>query len=302
MTAKYAIRAGPTGIHLFDRQSGTNILCDEVIVPPSLWSRCPRQVSIALTNACDLRCAFCYAPKISAGLDNTIVSRWLVELSDHGCLGVGFGGGEPMLYPALVDVCGFATENTRLAVTITTHGHHITESIAEALRGKVNFIRVSVDAVGLKYEAIRGRSFEQLRNKICLIRALSPFGVNCVVNSMTVDGLSALSEFAANEGASEILLLPQRKTNKAPGVDFPTMERLRAWIGSYRGPLQLSISEEAADGLPVHMDGSGEQGPRSYAHIDAKGTLRRTSFDSLGAPIGQSSILEALDVLARQTT
>jgi hypothetical protein len=95
MTAKYAIRAGSTGIHLFDRQSGTNILCDEVIVPPSLWSRCPRQVSIALTNACDLRCAFCYAPKISAGLDNTIVSRWLVELSDHGCLGVGFGGGDP---------------------------------------------------------------------------------------------------------------------------------------------------------------------------------------------------------------
>ena len=44
------IRKGPDGIHFFDRNSGTNLLLDEVVSPPETWSKSPRQVSIALTN------------------------------------------------------------------------------------------------------------------------------------------------------------------------------------------------------------------------------------------------------------
>src|SRR5665213_1796872 len=57
------MRYGPAGVHLFDRASGVNLLLDELPVPPELWSLAPRQVSIALTNACDLDCPYCYAPK-----------------------------------------------------------------------------------------------------------------------------------------------------------------------------------------------------------------------------------------------
>jgi hypothetical protein len=48
------VRTGPDGVHLFDRNSGLNVLFDEALVPKHRWSRAPRQVSIALTNACDL--------------------------------------------------------------------------------------------------------------------------------------------------------------------------------------------------------------------------------------------------------
>ena len=60
-------RFGPSGIHLFERAGGLNILLDEVTVHRSCWSRGPRQVSIALTNRCDLACVHCFAPK-SRGL------------------------------------------------------------------------------------------------------------------------------------------------------------------------------------------------------------------------------------------
>ena len=60
------IRKGPDGIHFFDRVSGTNLLLDELIPPPETWSKSPRQVSIALTNRCDLTCPHCYAPKTKA--------------------------------------------------------------------------------------------------------------------------------------------------------------------------------------------------------------------------------------------
>ena len=87
------IRLSRRGVQWFDRVSGLNILLDEVSIPPERWSRAPRYVSIALTNACELRCAFCYAPKTPARLDASVVSGWIDELDLAGCLRVGFGGG-----------------------------------------------------------------------------------------------------------------------------------------------------------------------------------------------------------------
>jgi sulfatase maturation enzyme AslB (radical SAM superfamily) len=98
-TESQAIKArlGSDGIHLFDRQSGVNILLDEVHVPVEERSRAPRFVSFALTNLCDLACAFCYAPKYPATLDFDHIVRWARELDKNGTLGIGFGGGEPTL-------------------------------------------------------------------------------------------------------------------------------------------------------------------------------------------------------------
>src|SRR5205809_6090953 len=62
------MRPGPSGIHFFCRETGLNVLCDEVREPCISWAAAPRQVSIALTNACDLTCPYCYAPKNYATL------------------------------------------------------------------------------------------------------------------------------------------------------------------------------------------------------------------------------------------
>src|SRR3712207_8761783 len=38
------VRAGPDGLHFFDRRTGLNVLLDEVQVDPALWAEAPRQV------------------------------------------------------------------------------------------------------------------------------------------------------------------------------------------------------------------------------------------------------------------
>jgi sulfatase maturation enzyme AslB (radical SAM superfamily) len=131
-------RCSAAGIHFFDRTTGLNVLLDEISVPVSLHSRAPRQVSIALTNRCDLACAHCYAPKSRDQLRFDVVTRWLAELDSHGALGVGFGGGEPTLYPEFERLCQHVARETRLSLSFTTHGHHIDDVRAEALRGSVN--------------------------------------------------------------------------------------------------------------------------------------------------------------------
>lgn len=132
----FKLRAGPSGLHLFDRKTGWNVLVDEMRIPPTQWARAPRQTSIALTNACDLDCPYCYAPKTFGLLDADQVAAWLRELDDNGCFGVGFGGGEPTLHCNFIEICRQAAEQTNLAVTFTTHAHRITHRYVDQLKGE----------------------------------------------------------------------------------------------------------------------------------------------------------------------
>lgn len=291
-------RLGPDGIHLFDRSSGLNMLIDEASIAKDRWSQAPRQVSVALTNACELSCAYCYAPKNHAQLAPERLSAWMVELDDCGTLGVGFGGGEPTLYRHLPEICHFAVEQTSLAITMTTHGHRWDTDLVAQLRGAVHFVRVSLDGVGATYERLRRRSFTALRERIDLIRTAFPIGLNCVVNADTVGQLTQVAHLAAAHGASELLLLPEQRTGARAGLAPRVVSDLKAWVLAYEGPVPLAISEAGAAGLPTAVALKKEVGLRSYAHIDASGLARPTSYSTIGEPVVEDGVLAALRRLA----
>jgi pyruvate-formate lyase-activating enzyme len=293
-------RLGPDGIHIFDRRSGLNLLIDDTEVPEELWDRAPRQVSIALTNACNLDCPYCYAPKAAAVLDAGRLCAWIEELDAAGCLGVGFGGGEPTLYRRLPELCRQITDRTALAVTMTTHGHQWTPQLANALAGHVHFVRVSVDGVGAMYERLRNRPFSDLVNRLTLIGDSFAFGINCVVNTATFPDLDAVADLASGLSAAELLLLPERPARGRPGMDSALMRRLHEWIGAYRGPVPLAISEGDAGPLATAVPLPHEMGLRAYAHIDASGMLKRTSYDRVGETIDDRGVLAAVVRLQRE--
>ena len=81
-----AIRFSEAGVHLFDRVTGLNVLIDEVEGVSIQISLAPRYLSVALTNACELHCKYCYAAKHPAMLDASLVVDWAVELDRAGCL------------------------------------------------------------------------------------------------------------------------------------------------------------------------------------------------------------------------
>lgn len=282
---------------MFNRNSGLNVLLDEIHVPASLHSRAPRQVSIALTNRCDLSCSHCYAPKSRNQLRFDVVTQWLAELDSHGALGVGFGGGEPTLYPEFERLCQHVARETGLSVSFTTHGHHIDDVLAEGLRGSVNFVRVSMDGVGATYESIRRRSFTALVARLENIRSISRFGVNVVINESTLPDLNDVALVAADAGACELLLLPQVPVRGVPVIPPATLQDLRRWVDSYRGPLKLCINEASADGFPTCDPLAEERGLHAYAHIDAMGVLKPSSYAEAGAQIGEGGVLQAIDQL-----
>ena len=291
------IRLGPDGIHIFDRNSGVNVLLDEIVPPKHRWAFSPRQVSIALTNACDLECTHCYASKVSARLEFESVKRWMLELDKAGCLGVGFGGGEPMLYPKIQELCKFGRTHTNLAITMTSHGHMLSASLADALKPSVNFLRISMDGVHQNYERIRGRSFGTLLEKLALIKGKIPFGINYVVNEITVDDLTKAAEIAEEFQAREFLLLPEEAHGRGSAVTQKTLNKLSNWIDCYRGGLQLSISSSHSKLIKYQPPLPSEVEEIAFAHIDAKGILKRCSFDTTGQLIDDSGVISAFKKL-----
>lgn len=294
---QFKIRAGPSGIHIFDRATGLNVLLDEIQVSSDTWARAPRHVSIALTNACDLSCRHCFVPKKSSELDFERVKKWLKELDENGCLGIGFGGGEPTLYPDLPGLCRYATQDTSLAVTLTTHAHNFDAKLVDELTGNVHFVRVSMDGIGATYEFLRGASFSDFLRYLEFVRSVSPFGINYLVNSQTLPELDLAIRLATEVGAVELLLLPEQPVHGIGGIDDQTTKALRRWVDQYDGPVPLTISEVGSDGLPTCNPFASENGSSAYLHIDASGVLKRSSFDSHGIAIDDNGILHACDLL-----
>jgi molybdenum cofactor biosynthesis enzyme MoaA len=290
------LRAGPSGLHLFERKTGWNVLVDEVRIPSSQWARAPLQVSVALTNACDLACPYCYAPKASGSLDAGRLASWLRELDENGCFGVGFGGGEPTLHRRFIEICQKTATTTNLAVTFTTHAHRITLVHRESLKGSVHFVRVSVDGVGTTYEALRGRPFAAIRSQLEIVREIAPFGINFVVNSRTFADLDGAIDLALECGASEVLLLPEEPVDGMGGVEPETLSVLQKWVAKYRSAVPLAISESHSKAVCSDAP-YAEAGLRAYAHVDANGFLKRSSYDKGGVLIGPGGVMEALQKL-----
>ena len=290
----WKLRGGPAGLHVFNRNTGLNILLDEIAVPAALHSRAPRQISIALTNRCDLACAHCYAPKSRDVLRFDKVTRWLAEFDAAGSLGVGFGGGEPTLHPEFMELCQYAAHETRLSVSFTTHGHHVAAEMADHLRGSIHFIRVSMDGVGATYESIRRRSFSELLERFRDVRSISRLGVNVVVNEKTLPELDEIARISADVGACELLLLPQMPVRSVLAASVDTLQGLRRWVEGYKGPLKLCINESSAEGFPTCDPLVQERDLHAYAHIDATGLLKASSYANIGVQIGEADVLQAL--------
>ena len=230
-------------------------------------------------------------------LDFARLSEWLIELDDNGCINVGFGGGEPTLYPRLAEICAFASQQTALSLSLTTHGHAFGGELLKELAGNLHFIRVSMDGVDATYESIRHRSFASLVEHIVEVSRVFPFGINYLVNSTTVADLDAAMIVAAELGASEFLLLPEEPSGERAGIKEDALAALRAWVENYSGSIPLSISEGGAAGFQTCDPTENESGILAFAHIDAEGILKKSSFDRYGFPIGTGSIMTAIERL-----
>ena len=282
------VRYTEKGVHLFDRRNGLNVFLDEVRTRADIWSAAPANVSIALTNRCNMRCKHCFAPKTDVELDEQMVRRWIAELDQAGCLGVGFGGGEPLLYGGLLRLGKFIRNSTSMACTVTTNGLLLTDELIADLSECVDFLRVSTNG---------RRIDEKLLNRLSShIRT----GVNYLLNDETFRDLEAALQTYASLGIQEVLLLPQLGTQSVRQISVKCLEHVDEFLSSCRLPVRVTISAAQTSGFASALDVPGDIGLRQYAHISADGLLKEDSTAVTGVKIGSAGVLAAFRQLEEQ--
>lgn len=291
------LRLERSGYHFFDRVSGLHILFDERRPSGTAVSRAPRVLSIALWNVCDLRCGFCYRPRNTDRLAGEFVRELAMAADELGCLELTFGGGEPLAYPSIADLCGWIWDHTSLGLSLTTHGHRLDESMIGALSGHLSIIRVSIDGVEPYYSSVRGRRLEDLMAKIRIVRDAIPFGINTVVSPHHVDQLPAVLELAVGIGASNVLVLPEL-THGEVRLSAAELEATIEIIEDFRQRIEIYVPPWLGDHLQTRLLDTEASDEFTFAHVSASRELRLSSHAGGGVEIMDPSRLgEYLDRL-----
>jgi cyclic pyranopterin phosphate synthase len=127
----------------------------------------PRRIGLFLTNGCDFACSICTVQDarnegIAHGGDLSFefVERVLAECSPHQPA-VDLIGGEPLLYPNLMDALKLSSRRKVLAA-VTTNGLKLAQHAEALVRAGLPLLQVSLDGWDEESQKARGQVKESL--------------------------------------------------------------------------------------------------------------------------------------------
>ncbi|MEG1310533.1 MAG: GTP 3',8-cyclase MoaA [Romboutsia sp.] len=161
------------------------------------FGRSINYVRISLTDKCNLRCVYCMPSdvKFEKNYINDDLSfddyKFIVKsMSDLGITKVRFTGGEPLLYPNLVELIRFSYEECNIDdINITTNGIGLADVARDLKINGLKSVNISLDSLKeYKYKSItrNGRLKEVLKSiNICL-----SLGIKVKINCVVIDGFN----------------------------------------------------------------------------------------------------------------
>lgn len=171
-------------------------------------------VWLHITNACNLRCPYCYVHKSSEAMDHT-TARGTVDALVRSAVGNGFrsirlkyAGGEASLNTAVIfamhdhAVTRCAESDLGLSTVLLSNGVAISERLARELAAREIAVMVSLDGIGAAHDAQRptlsGRpsSTMVVRSIERLIQADLPPHISITITSRNVDAIAPVVRFA----------------------------------------------------------------------------------------------------------
>ena len=190
-------------------------------------------LDVYLTNACNLRCKFCFnldelsAPQIPF----EDVCRILEAAYKSGHRYISITGGEPFIYKRIFEVLDFA-HDLGFWIQLLTHGGLLTdEKMARLKRYWRVRLRISLDGAHKEtHDALRGNgTFETTMGKIDqLIRTGITVGVGMTVSQQNVSEIPDMMHLCISKGVAFVRMIPvvRVKKGKAASVDATLHERI----------------------------------------------------------------------------
>ncbi|MCK5945337.1 MAG: radical SAM protein [Planctomycetes bacterium] len=173
---------------------------------PSLIRPAPRQLTIAITAACNLRCQGCrYGRDFMLGdrLELDMVRQCLDDAAAAGVATARFYGGEPLLHPDLPAMIRHA-RGLGMEAYVTTNGVLLERRIDELYEAGLRWLSMGFYGLGDDYDGYTQRDgvFERLRRSLTTVRERYADRVAIQLNYMlsqrscSVANVRAVWEFA----------------------------------------------------------------------------------------------------------
>lgn len=230
----------------------------------------PKQVDIALTGKCNLKCAYCfYADEMTSRYDLT-TTQWLKffeTLSEARVMTVCLTGGEALSRPDFFELVDGVITN-RMRYQILSNGTLITEKILEQFgkgkrRLRLDFIQVSIDGSTAEvHDHSRPNSFNRALFGLNLLNEAGfPITVRVTINRFNYNDLEniarmlfeevGVSGFTTNEafpcGATnryeDGIMLNVAQRREVMETLLRLNERYHNRISATAGPLSLATEE-----------------------------------------------------------
>lgn len=175
----------------------------------------PLFVIVSVTQRCNLRCKFCYNEEYigESGpqeMDNKLVRLVIDQMSDAGCLGIGFNGGEPTLRADLCELVSYAASRDLIPL-LGTNGILIDKDYAHRLKESgLLYAQVSLDGTRSTHDSIRGsegsydKAVEAIKN---LVNEGIYVSVAMLVTKKNIKELSHIFEVARSCGAAKFEII-----------------------------------------------------------------------------------------------
>jgi radical SAM protein with 4Fe4S-binding SPASM domain len=226
-----------------------------------------RTVYWIATQACNLRCTYCYqdaAEALPNELSTEEALRLMSQVKDAGADTVIFTGGEPFARSDLMEVAKCA-KTIGLRTSVITNGHYITtRNVTRVVEVFDNFT-VSLDSgTPAPHDRSRGAgSWDRAFRAIRLLRHEgAPVDMNSTIMPEAVEGLDDLIKIAIEQSVDEHRIVPQfpmgrggeSRTNELPVSDFFSFGR--SVLEARRRQEGKSLPKSRVDGVQPHAKGT----------------------------------------------
>lgn len=216
----------------------------------------PEIVSFTITNRCNLRCKMCGQwgvegylkddpnrfPDLPAGVWNRLAD----EVAAHGREWIGIRGGEPFLYPGILDILGHM-KSKGLHVSMDTNGTMLKKFAEDIARLGVDNFNVSVDGPERIHDEVRGGkgTYAKLAEGLAAIdeacaRLGRPAPSRCIVFTISpwsYRGLAEMPDAARALRIPGIAIVPYYWFDRRTGTDYERVmkQELGCAARSWRG-------------------------------------------------------------------
>ncbi len=279
----------------------------------------PKKLSLTVTNVCNLRCRMCgqwsedgyirQADRIPPGMRLPDWKRLVDEAAAHGVSWVLVRGGEPFLFPGIIELLAYLQEK-KLTTSVDTNGTMLKHFAADlAALGDLE-LTISVDGPPQIHDAVRGvkGTFQRIEEGVAAIHEAEKvsgrkvtLAIAFTITPYSYLGLGDMADVARRLSIPTICLLPYYYFPEAVGLQY---ERELAGLGcptfSWRGFHHEESGIDFEEFLRQFRRFKAELGAvKVYPYIDFSEEEYRVWFQDTTTPVGRTecwSLDEFLDI------